>query len=72
MRKLVRLSLAVGGFLIVTSLILTGIIFLTSLNIIEEEVFADPGIASVLTMIFLAIGIMDFIAGIILLKKKWP
>ncbi len=70
MRKLVRLSLAVGGFLIVTSLILTGIIFLTALNIIEEEVFTDPGIASVLTMIFLAIGILDFIAGIILLKKK--
>lgn len=70
MRKLVRLSLAVGGFLIVTSLILTGIIFLTSLNIIGEEVFADPGVASVLTMIFLAIGILDFIAGIILLIKK--
>lgn len=70
MRKLVRLSLAIGGFLIVASLILTGIIFLASLNIIEEEVFADPGIASVLTMIFLAIGILDFIAGIILLKKK--
>jgi hypothetical protein len=70
MRKLVRLSLAIGGFLIVTSLILTGTIFLILLNMIDVEVFADPGITSVLTMIFLAIGILDFIAGVILIMKK--
>jgi hypothetical protein len=70
MRKLARLSLAIGGFLIVTSLILTGIIFLLLLNIIKVEVFTDPAITSVLTMIFLVIGILDFIAGIILLIKK--
>jgi hypothetical protein len=70
MRKLVRLSLAIGGFLIVTSLILTGTIFLILLNMIDVEVFADPATTSVLTMIFLAIGILDFIAGIILLMKK--
>jgi hypothetical protein len=70
MRKLVRLSLAIGGFLIVTSLILTGTIFLVLLNMIDVEVFADPATTAVLTMIFLAIGILDFIAGIILLMKK--
>ena len=70
MRKLVRLSLAIGGFLIVTSLILTGTIFLLLLNMIDVEVFADPATTAVLTMIFLAIGILDFIAGIILLMKK--
>lgn len=70
MRKLARLSLAIGGFLIVTSLILTGIIFLLLLNMIKVEVFNDPAITSVLTMIFLIIGILDFIAGIILLMKK--
>jgi hypothetical protein len=70
MRKLVRLSLAIGGFLIVTSLILTGTIFLVLLNMINVEIFEDPAITSVLTMIFLAIGILDFIAGIILLIKK--
>jgi hypothetical protein len=70
MRKLVRLSLAIGGFLIVTSLILTGTIFLILLNIIDVSVFADPVTTSVLTMIFLAIGILDFIAGILLLMKK--
>jgi hypothetical protein len=70
MRKLVRLSLAIGGFLIVTSLILTGTIFLILLNMINIEVFADPATTSVLTMLFLAIGVLDFIAGILLLMKK--
>ncbi|TRO50453.1 hypothetical protein E2P63_06250 [Candidatus Bathyarchaeota archaeon] len=70
MRKLVRLSLAIGGFLIVTSLILAGTIFLVLLNMIDVKIFADPAATAVLTMIFLAIGILDFIAGIILLMKK--
>ncbi len=70
MRKLVRLSLAIGGFLIITSLILTGTIFLILMNVIDVEVFSDPVNTSVLTMIFLSIGILDLIAGIILLMKK--
>jgi hypothetical protein len=70
MRKIVRLSLAIGGFLIVTSLILTGAIFLILLNMIDVSVFSDPATTSALTMLFLAIGVLDFIAGILLLKKK--
>lgn len=70
MRKLVRLSAAIGGFLIVTSLILTGAIFLILLNMIDVNVFTDPVTTSILTMIFLTIGILDFIAGILLLMKK--
>jgi hypothetical protein len=70
MRKLVRLSIAIGGFLIVTSLILTGTVFLVLLNIIDTGVFANQTHMSVLTLIFLAIGILDFIAGIILLLKR--
>jgi hypothetical protein len=70
MRKLVRLSVAIGGFLIVTSLILTGIVFLILLNIIDIAVFSDQTNASLLTLMFLAIGILDFVAGIILLLKR--
>ena len=70
MRKLVRLSVAIGGFLIVTSIILTGAVFLIFLNIIDVSVFADQVTMSLLTLIFLAIGILDFIAGIILLLKR--
>jgi len=70
MRKLVRLSVAIGGFLIVTSIILTGAVFLTLLNIIDVSVFADQASMSLLTLMFLTIGILDFIAGIILLTKR--
>ena len=69
MRKLVRLSVAIGGFLIVSSLILTGTVFLALLKIIKISVFADQTIFSLLAVVFLAIGIADFIAGILLLKK---
>jgi len=70
MRPIARFRVALGGFLIVTSLILTGTIFLILLNMIDVEVFADPVTTSVLTMLFLAIGVLDFIAGILLLMKK--
>jgi hypothetical protein len=70
MRKLVRLSIAIGGFLIVTSLILTGIVFLILLNIIDVGVFANQINTSLLTLMFLAIGVLDFVAGIILLLKR--
>jgi hypothetical protein len=70
MRKLVRLSVAIGGFLIVTSLILTGTVFLILLNLIDIAVFSDQINTSVLTLLFLAIGILDFVAGIILLLKR--
>ncbi len=70
MRKLVRLSVAIGGFLIVTSLILSGTIFLILLKIIDVDVFVDQTTKSVLTLILLAIGVLDFIAGIILLLER--
>jgi hypothetical protein len=70
MRKLIRLSIAIGGFLIVTSLILTGTVFLILLNLIDVGVFTNQPHTSVLTLMFLAIGVLDFIAGIILLLKR--
>jgi hypothetical protein len=70
MRKLVRLSIAIGGFLIVTSLILTGTVFLILLNLIDVGVFSNQIHTSVLTLMFLAIGVLDFIAGIIILLKR--
>ncbi len=69
-RKLVRLTIAIGGFLIVTSLILTGTVFLVLLGIMDITVFTDQAPASLLTLMFLAIAAADFIAGIILLLKR--
>jgi len=70
MRRLVRLTIAVGGFLIVTSLILTGTVFLALLNIIDINVFTDQATASLLSLMFLFIGIADLTAGVILLLKR--
>ena len=70
MRKLVRLNIAIGGFLIVTSLVLTGIIFLILMKIIEINVFADQTNMLLLTMVLLVVGVLDFVAGIILMLKR--
>jgi hypothetical protein len=70
MRKLARLNIAIGGFLIVTSLVLTGIIFLILINIIEIEVFADQTNTLLLTLVLLVVGVLDFVAGIILMLKR--
>jgi hypothetical protein len=70
MRKLARLNIAIGGFLIVTSLVLTGIIFLILMNIIEIDVFADQTNTLLLTLVLLVVGVLDFVAGIILMLKR--
>jgi hypothetical protein len=70
MRKLVRLSVAIGGFLLVASVILTGIVLMASLNLIDVSFLADQVTMSLLTLMFLIVGIMDFIAGITLLIKR--
>jgi hypothetical protein len=70
MRKLARLSIAIGGFLIVTSLVLTGIIFLILMNIIEIDVFADQTNTLLLSLVLLVVGVLDFVAGIILMLKR--
>ena len=70
MRKRARLNIAIGGFLIVTSLVLTGIIFLILMNIIEIDVFAGQTNKLLLTLVLLVVGVLDFVAGIILLLKR--
>jgi hypothetical protein len=70
MRKLARLNIAIGGFLIVTSLVLTGIIFLILMNIIDIDVFVDQTNTLLLTLVLLVVGVLDFVAGIILLLKR--
>jgi hypothetical protein len=70
MRKLVRLSVAIGGFLIVTSLFLTGTVFLILLNVIDIEILGDQIGTSLLTLLFLTIGLLDFIAGLILFLRR--
>ena len=69
MRKITRLSIAIGGFLIVISLILTGTVLLALLNMVNIEVFADQMSSSLFAFVFLTLGILDFAAGVILLRR---
>lgn len=70
MRRIARLKVAIGGFLIFTSLILVGLILLIFLNLIDVDVLSSASISPLLTLIFLAFGILDLIAGIILIWNR--
>ena len=70
MRNIARLSVALGGFLIVSSLILVGVILLIFLNLIEIEVLSSSANTSFLSLIFAIFGILDFVAGLILIMDR--
>jgi hypothetical protein len=69
MRKLARLSIAIGGFLIMASLMLTCVLLLIMLNMIDVNFFADRTAMTFLTLMFVAIAALDFVAGVILLRR---
>jgi len=70
MQKLVKLCIAIGGFLIVTGVILTGTGFLILSNIIDVTVFTDQITMALLTLMFLAVAAADIIVAAILLLKR--
>jgi hypothetical protein len=59
-----------GGFLIAISIVLTGIVFLILLNLIDISLLTDPNNTLLLGLVFLAIGALDFLSGMIILKKR--
>jgi hypothetical protein len=69
MRKLARLSIAIGGFLIMASLMLTCVLLLVMLNMTDMNFFANQTTMTLLTLMFIAIAALDFIAGVILLRR---
>lgn len=69
MRKLIRLAVAIGGFLTMTGMILTGTSLLSLLNIIDVGVFIGETHLLLLSSMLLLIGILDVAAGIILLQR---
>lgn len=70
MQKLIKLCIAIGGFLIVSGLILTGIVFLILSNIIDMNVLTDQVAVALLTLIFMTIGVVSIIAGTTLFLKR--
>ena len=69
MRKLARLSIAIGGFLIMASLMLTCVLLLVMLNMIDVNFFANQPTMTFLALMFVAIAGLDFVAGVILLRR---
>jgi len=68
MRKLSRLAVAVGGFLIMMGMILMGAIALTLLNVIDISAFANETYLLMFMLALLSVGVLDMIAGIILTR----
>jgi len=66
MRKLSRLAVAIGGFLIMMGMILIGTIVLTLLNVIDITAFMNETYLLLFMLALLSVGVLDVIAGIIL------
>jgi len=66
MRKLSRLAVAIGGFLIMMSMFLIGAIVLTALNVIDISALVNETYLLIFMLALLSVGVLDVIAGIIL------
>ncbi|MBS7646919.1 MAG: hypothetical protein QXK93_06240 [Candidatus Bathyarchaeia archaeon] len=69
MKKRERICVAIGGFLIMIGAILTGVTLLILFNLIDTTVFQHELHMSLLMLTLFLIGILDFTAGIILLRR---
>jgi len=66
MRKLGRLAVAIGGFLIMMGMILISAFVLTLLNVIDITAFMNEAYLMLFMLALLSVGVLDVIAGIIL------
>jgi len=66
MRKLSRLAVAIGGFLIMMGMILMSAVVLTLLNVIDITAFMNETYLLMFMLALLSVGVLDVIAGIIL------
>jgi len=65
-RKLSRIAVAVGGFLVMMGMILIGTFALALLNVLDIGVFTGETHLLMLTVALLSIGVLDVVAGVIL------
>jgi len=66
MRKLSRLAVAIGGFLIMMGMILMSAIALTLLNIFDINALMNETYQLIFMLALLSVGVLDLIAGIVL------
>jgi len=65
-RKLSRLAVAVGGFLIMMGMFLVSVIALAFLGIVDVSTLANKTYLLMFMLALLSVGVLDVIAGIIL------
>jgi len=65
-RKVSRLAVAIGGFLIMMGLFLLGALTLTVLGVVDVRALVNETYLLMFMLSLLAIGFLDVIAGIIL------
>ena len=66
MRKRSRLGVAIGGFLLISGMVLAGTVLLASLNLIDIGILTNERHMLLLMFMFILIGTLDLAAGIIL------
>jgi len=66
MRKRSRLGVAIGGFLLISGMVLAGTVLLASLNLIDIGILTNERHMLLLMFTFILIGTLDLAAGIIL------
>jgi len=69
MRKLSRLAVAIGGFLIMMGMILISAVVLTLLNIVDISALLNETYLLMFMLALLSVGVLDVIAGIILSRE---
>jgi hypothetical protein len=66
LRKLSRLAVAIGGFLIMIGMLLVSAIALTLLGVIDISALVNESYLLMFMLALLSVGILDVTAGIIL------
>jgi len=66
MRKLARVAVAVGGFLMMIGIVFMSVTVLNLLNIIDVGALANEAYLHLFMLALLSVGVLDVVAGIML------
>jgi len=67
-RRLSRVAVAIGGFLIMVGMILLGIFALALFKIIDVSAFVDTQSTAILMLVLMIIGVLDVVSGFLLAR----
>ena len=68
-KRFSRFAVALGGFLIFVGIIVIGVFLIGFLGVVDFSVIDSESLQSIPLLLLLAIGLVDLLAGIILLRR---